>query len=338
MSNKKRNAKKQVPTPRPPRSEPERSAPAEWLDRLDPNGERSKQMVVIGLREITKDEANDWLSQVDPTYQRSLSNFIALRYSADMNARDWVPGIPMMVFDKRGRLINGQHVLVAFVKSDLDALMVVWQINRHPNAYMAFDHNRKRSAADTLKWNGVEKPAETQSAAVVLYQYEQGFFKGKGFWTARGGDKFPSDPQIQRIVKAHPGLDKHLWKSPFKGKGFSLGALRAASYVLHSIDHEVAVKFFESLIEGINIPSSKHPIAVLRKAFMDLAEGERMRNGETLARIFKAWNSYVGGGDVSGIGTAGSGSPQLRRDETFPEPIDPSDLHPKSPKPAGPVM
>ena len=33
---------------------------------------------------------------------------------------------------------------------------------------------------------------------------------------------------------------------------------------------------------------------------MNMEEGERMRNGETLARIFKAWNSSVKGDAVSG--------------------------------------
>ena len=67
---KKRNTKKQLLTPRPARQEPEQAERTEWLDRIDPKGERHNRMVVVGLREITKDEANDWLSRVDPNYQR----------------------------------------------------------------------------------------------------------------------------------------------------------------------------------------------------------------------------------------------------------------------------
>lgn len=325
---KKRNVKKQLLPPRPARQEPERAERTEWLDRLDPKGERHNQMVVVGLCEITKDEANDWLSRVDPNYQRSMSQMVALRYSADMDAGDWVDGAQLLCFDKRGRLINGQHVLVAFIRSGTDTLQVTWQINKHPKAYMAFDHNRKRSAADTLKWNGVDKPKETESVARVLWQYEKGFFAGKSYWSARSGAVWPSDGQIQTVVKAHPGLDRHLWKSPFKGKCFSVGAMRAASYILHGIEPDRAVEFFESLIEGIKIPSSSHPIAVLRRAFMNMEAGERMRNGETLARIFKAWNSYVSGA----VGAS------LKKDESFPDPLDPSDLVPGSIRPTGPVM
>jgi hypothetical protein len=301
---------------------PSRTQRTEWLDRLDRKGRRTKQFVTIGLRELTHDDAREWLIRVDGDYQRTMSPMVMIRYASDMDSGDWVPGCPMIVFDGKGRLINGQHVLSAFARSKLEKLLVVWQINRHPEAYMAFDHNRKRTPKDTLKWHGVDKPKETASAATVLWQYEQGFFRGKGYRSARGGDRFPTDAQIQSVVRTHPGLDKHLWKNPFRGKCLSIGALCTASYILHNIEPAIAAKFFESLIEGINIPSTHHPVAVLRKAFLDLGEGERMRNGETLARIFKAWNVYIRGNSISG--------PLLKKDETFPEPLDPADLEPQS--------
>jgi len=208
---------------------------------------------------------------------------------------------------------------------------VTWQINRHPNAYMAFDHNRKRTARDTLKWLGVDKPGEIQAAATSLYQYYQGFFRGKAYRGARGGDRFPTDAQVQKVVKMHPGLNKHLWKNPFKGKGLSVGALCAASYVLHNIDQKMAEVFYESLVEGINIPSTRHPLAILRRTFMGMGESERQRNGETMAHVFKAWNAYVFGGgprwkEIEGLPTAA-----LRKDDVFPEPISPDDLEPRSP-------
>jgi hypothetical protein len=52
------------------------------------------------------------------------------------------------------------------------------------------------------------------------------------------------------------------------------------------------------LIEGIDLPSKDHPIAVLRDELLSLRHGERLRNGETLARIVKAWQMYVRGENV----------------------------------------
>lgn len=281
----------------------------EWLDRLDPRGRRLKQTVIIGQREIDHDEANEWLLRVKVDFQRNLSESVVLRYATDMSEGYWIPGAQLIVFDSRGTLINGQHTLTAFVRSDLKTLAVIWEINRHPQAYMAFDHNRKRTARDTLKWNGVERPGEIQSAATALWQYENGCFAGKSYQSARS--RFPSDPQIQLTVKMHPGLGQHLWKNPFKGKEFSIGALNAASYILHCHDKKRAQDFYERLIEGTNIPSKNHPVAALRRAFMDLAPKERMRTGDTMARIFKAWNAFTRGEEAPGQ--------LIRKSEPFPE-------------------
>jgi hypothetical protein len=85
----------------------------EWLDRIDPEGERFKEMVVIGLKELTRDEANECLLRVHDGHQRNLGEQVAARYATDMDAGYWVPGVPVIAFDGKGRLINGQHVLAA---------------------------------------------------------------------------------------------------------------------------------------------------------------------------------------------------------------------------------
>lgn len=300
----------------------------EWLNRLDPKERRLKRSYITGQCEIDHDKGNDWLSRVEPDYQRNLAESVVERYATDMNAGNWIPGSQIIAFDSHARLINGQHVLVAFVRSDLKTLEVVWEINRHPQAYMAFDHNRKRTAKDTLKWNGVERPGEMQSAATALWQYEQGCFGGKSYQSAR--NRFPTDAQVQHTVKMHPGLEKHLWKNPLKGKELSVGALNAASYILHSLDAKRAEKFYECLIENINMNSKHHPVNALIAVFKNLGPKERMRTGDTMARIFKAWNAFVRGEEVTGA--------LLRKDESFPTLLDPENLEPIAPRPDGQIQ
>lgn len=294
-------------------------ARSDWLDRLD--GEQvTLGQVTVGQKEIDKDEANEWLLRVKVDFQRSVSDSVVQRYVGDMNEGHWVAGAQLIVFDSRANLINGQHTLTAFVRSNLKTLPVIWQINRHPQAYMAFDHNRKRTPRDTLKWNGVERPGEIQSMATAIWAYEHGSFAGKSYQYYRSAA--PSDSQVQVTVKMHPGLNQHLWKNPFRGKEFSIGGLNAASYILHCLDEKLAMDFFRRFIEGVNLPSRQHPIAALRRSFMDL-ERERLRAGETMARIFKAWNAFVRGEEVAGK--------LLAKNESFPEPINP-----ESPEPAHP--
>jgi hypothetical protein len=303
---------------------------SDWLDRLDPKRKRLHQMVVVGTRVLTREEANEWLDRVDETHQRNRTDSRVERYRRDMNNQDWVPGTNIAAFDGKGRLINAQHMLGSFAGSNLEKLFVIWEINCHPNAYMGFDHNKVRRAADTLKWDGVDRAGEIAALATVLWQYEAGFFKGKGFRGARSGERFPTDAQIQKIVKMHPGLGKHLWKNPFRGKGFSIGAMNAASYIFDSIDRKLATGFFEMFVEGIRFQTPRDPINVLRKEFLGMGDRDRMRNGDTLLRFFKAWNAQQRGETVPGA--------LVKKDDVFEDPIDPANLEPYAPQSPGKVQ
>jgi hypothetical protein len=254
----------------------------------------------VWRQDVTKEQATRWLLQRDEESQRSLNEGVAKRYLSDMNAGKWQPWVEQIAFDTDERLINGQHVLWALIRSEPGHVPLIVQIGLPPEAFAGFDKNRKRSARDDLKVQGVEKPGEVAAVATVIWQWERGFFNGTGWNAARGGEQFPTAAQVCECVDLHPGIHQHLVKLPavFRGKAFALGAFRAGSYLLHQIDERRAAKFFRSLIEGIDLPSKDHPVAVLRDEFLSLRHGERLRNGETLARIVKAWQMYTRGENV----------------------------------------
>ncbi len=260
-------------------------------------------------RDITRAQAVEYLKRVDPAMQRRMNVHVARRYARDMDAGYWIPGVAVVAFDRKGRLINGQHVLNALILSKRQTLRVIVSLNHEAGAFAGFDKNRKRSASDDLRVQGVDHAGLIASAATVLWQWENNEFSGEAYRT--GHPDRPTAAQVCELVKAHPGIDQHLYKNPFRGKGLSLAGLRAASYILHGIDEKRAKVFFHSLIEGVGLPTPEHPIAVLRKRFIQMGEFEHLRSGETLACIFKAWNAYVRGEDLS--------SPLLRKGEPFPE-------------------
>lgn len=262
-------------------------------------------------RVVTRAEATEWLSRVDVEAQRSLNVDVAKRYAADMDAGKWAAGVAVIAFDRKGRLINGQHVLNGLLLSKQKTLTVILSLNHELSAYAGFDKNRKRSAKDDLKTMGIERANEVASVATVIWQWERGVFRGISYSSARSGADFPTAAQVCEVVRTHPGIETHLYKNPFRGKGYSIGALRAASYILHKIDEKNAKAFFHSLVEGVGIPASDHPIALLRNRILRLGVGERLRTGETLAYIFKAWKAYISGESLSG--------PLLRKGEPFPD-------------------
>ena len=263
-------------------------------------------------RTLTRAEAQELLDHL-PSFQRNMSDSVVKRYTRDLEADNYVDGVPMVAVDGKGKLLNGQHVLASFLHSKKKELEITFQVNTDPRAYEAFDQLRKRSAKDALKAIGVDHPTEVAGVATVLWQYFRGSFNGKKWIAARNGEDFPTNAENKEILKKCPGIEAHLHKLPkeFKGCGFSMSAFRACSYVLHQIDQKAAQKFFQSLIEGINFPSTQDPVCSLRNYLLSL-KNSRIRNGETMAVIFKTWELHRAG-QLAPRGV------QMKRTEEFPD-------------------
>jgi hypothetical protein len=266
----------------------------------------------VWIQVMTRELAQEWLDRVDEEHQRKRQESKVKVYANEIDQGHFRPGVPVITFDHRGRLINGQHMLGAFLRSSADEIVVTVQINLHDKAYQAIDENKKRSAGDTLRWNGVERPGEVAGVAAVLFQYFKGYYTNKGYLGARNAEKLPTNAEIEAMQKQYPEIHSHLHKDPGNG-GYSLPALRAASVVLVQIDAEYHKKFFAALIDGVGINDPREPVAVLRNALLKARQSATdrggWRHGETMLRIFKAWNCGIRGESLGG--------PLYRRGELF---------------------
>jgi hypothetical protein len=240
---------------------------------------------------IGKERAQEWLLCVNEDKQRKRSKARIKQYCRVMNAGAWRPWVPVIAFNRKGELINGQHVLPAFLESDLKRLSVTVQRNLDADAYDAFDKNRTRSAADDLHAEGVGRTGEILPAATVIWQYERGLFDGLRYLNVKSGDEFPAPSEKVEIYHTHPGIVDHLHKSPSRSESYySLGAMRAASWILHQYFPDTAPSFFRSFLQAIQIPTTDHPINRLRQELLNRRKDDKTLNaGKTLALIFKAF-------------------------------------------------
>jgi hypothetical protein len=288
-----------TPTPAPPRrksqeSENETPPQEQWLDSIDPQGTRytAPDKVVAWVRWITPDDAKEWLPHV-PDYQRTPKSRSLKDFTADMREGYWIKGVPTIVFDRNGDLIDGQHVLSALIASDLDKILCLVVINRWPDAYLGYDLGIKRSLADNLKGETVA-PAPVGRVLNVLQQWFKSVYEGTGYMKAREGSIRLAGRRGRELLAANPGIEAHLFPNPFRtNRGYrSVAAMHAASYRLHQIDPEMAKKFFHCFTTEEDMTAG-HPVLALRKRFRDMKENERLRSGPTLALILNAWELFV---------------------------------------------
>jgi hypothetical protein len=261
---------------------------------------------------INKEMAQKLLDRVSDDLQRQVSETTIKKYLSDMDNGDWIPGSALLVQDRKGRLINGQHVLRAFLRSKLAKLEVILQTNPHTHAIYGYDHGRKRTLGDDLKWEGVERFNPVSKVAVVIWQHESGFYQGLGYLTAGSGQQYPTAAKVRQVARTHPGLHEHLFDLPatFRGRGIPVAALRAASYLFAQEYSEEAKKFFESFLNATNIPSTAHPIHILRESLVSRPMDHRGRPGITFAWAYKAWYAYLSGTDLK--------MPIMTKTEPFP--------------------
>lgn len=271
-----------------------------------------RRIGAVWMQLVSRDEAQEWLDRVDETHQRKRQDSKVKVYANEIDGGHYRSGVPVIVFDHHGRLVNGQHILGGFLKSSAEMIITTVQINLDDKAYQAIDENKKRSASDTLKWNGIEHPGDVARVSMVLYQYLKGYYAGKGYLSARSADKLPTNAEIEATQKRFPEIAGHLHRDPGAG-GYSLPALRAASVILIQVDEKYHKKFFRALIDGVGIDDPKEPVAVLRaalqKAHLTANDRGGWRHGETMLRVFKAWNCGIRGEAISG--------PLYRKGELF---------------------
>lgn len=90
-----------------------------------------------------------------------------------LKAGRYIPTGSPIIISTLGKVIDGQHRLLACVKSGVPMDMVVIS-GVDPKAYAVIDRGLKRSIADGLRLHGYSNSAQLSSAAAVLMQWVQG--------------------------------------------------------------------------------------------------------------------------------------------------------------------
>jgi hypothetical protein len=308
MSKSKKQQRRSIPTPAPPRpgrAESKPEVPSRIPLGLEEVYREAKGRPYVCFIPLRKEMAEDWVSNhLNADVQRTISQDNVTMLLRLREEGFWTDFKSILVFDTRRHLRNGQHVSTMVVKSPDDKPFVATlMINLPPSDCDSWDQVRKRTVADELKIQGIAERRQTLGAAAkILWQYLHGHYAGMGYMFDRQSGKIASPPEAVRTASQNPGLQECLFQvdACFAGKQFSTAALFAALYILRQLDQKAAETFFQRLNDGVGFKGKDDPIWALRNRFLSLPPKERLRNGETMALVFKAWNLYRAGERIAG--------------------------------------
>lgn len=194
-------------------------------------------------------------------------------------------------FGRSGRLLDGQHRLMAIVLADMPVkCFVIWDLDE--SVFPTLDRPTVRTVADALN----EPNAKALAAALsMLVAYKRNGIDVNG-WKRLEPDEalqmLPQFPALPESVVAGAGMPRAL--------GISRTVAATAHYLFAEKDREAANNFIERLRTGEGLMSGD-PILDLRAALMSRTASTTMREGYAFALILKTWAKVRAGVVRTGV-------------------------------------
>jgi hypothetical protein len=229
------------------------------------------------------------------TYNRDNRNVrqsVVDRYAADMALDRWHEGTSAIVTSRDGRLLDGQHRLLACVKSGC-AFDTVFVQNVDPAARDGIDQGLRRTMGDALAWHG--EPGGTKDLAAAV--------RASWVWA-----QDPDNPFSQRSrgmsfdegimwLKHNPGLRAASTDAAAVVKAVRMPRSIVAA-VLHRIrlvDVDAANMLETQVREGTNLDKGDPALALRRWAMATCVPGRRTDIPYVHAAWLQAWNAFIAG-------------------------------------------
>lgn len=273
----------------------------------------SKPDVRIELVLVTKEIAEELLG-VNRENRRVQSSRVA-RYARDMEQGKWrFTGAPVTLSDEE--LMDGQHRLLAIVKSGISQWMVViYGIDEA--AWHNYDENMVRTLNHKLARAGVVNVGSVAALTRMIWVYERGYAFNTSQTTSAGSGASPSTDELVEVYEMYANRIQQAVREGRRHasrlKGMPPVNYTFAYYLFRDIDCEANELFWISLVDGEGL-SSTSSIYHLRNSIIRWSQvRDKPSAGVQLALVFKAWNSWIQGKEMGCL----KYSPAT---ETFPEP------------------
>ncbi len=247
---------------------------------------------------VTPAIAQEWLNTM--VSNRTLKEDKVFQYARDMDEGRWFLSGQPIKFDTAGRLMDGQHRLVAITLANCPVeLEIVRDIN--PAAMMSIDEGTPRSFNDILRIGGTDY---AQLLGPTL-SWSWKLWSGNLWSVSRRASRAELielhktlGPALKQILLANPGLTAP--RSSLKRKDYMPPTLRAA--LLHAFQKADPIKaeqFSEALDNWMKLPED-HPVAVLQlrllsEATKGASRKQKMSSTERAAAVIRAWNMFYKG-------------------------------------------
>jgi len=245
--------------------------------------------LTVSVEQITPGVSAEWLAV--NTHNRKHRPKLVEKYARDMQANQWQANGSTIVFSKDGVLLDGQHRLMACVKSGTPFVSIVVR-GVDVDAMRTVDSGAARTAGDAFNLEG-EVNANALAAAV---RFSWLWGNHGAMWT--------------RVAPTHQELAAFLARWPEtrtavaiaranKDNSVAVPTSALAAFALNALRATGDEDMVRSFVSGIRTGSmdKEHPTFVLFRLFVNWGQqkGVHRKPAAYLALIVKCWNDCMTG-------------------------------------------
>lgn len=278
------------------------------------NGQ-SKEIYSL-FEEITPARAQEILK--NNNINRRISNAAVAHYANQMKNNNWFSETDESIkVSKGGNLLDGQHRLLAIIKSGIPLLLKV-TYNLPEDAFRFIDQGKKRSAPDVLFIAGVKNASGVAGIIKSHTLIKRGASSTERDQVSAG----LSNEDIFALYQKRPEYwqdannKAQAWYKSFH-RIINPSFIGAHFTLFQDLNVDDAKSFFEKLCTGIGLNNPKDSVRLLREYFLrqlDLKGKKSNTVSYNSALVIKAWNFYRQNKEMSFLKWDSSR-------EAFPKPI-----------------
>jgi hypothetical protein len=241
---------------------------------------------------------------------RRISLVRVQRFVQAMTNGEWVIAQPLL-FDRKGRLIDGQHRLQAVIASKKTIKFLVVKGYDERKVFAKVDDTGPRTLAAALEIEGEQLPDVLATVIKMAHKDASGRIP-----TASGGGFIQTPIEGVDFLAAFPKIRESVMKAPATVSPLAPRSMLCfCHYKFAQKSRAEADNFLLEL--AIGEPEDGDPIYLLREILKANAarKGEKLTKQHQLALIYKAWNAVRRGEKTARLSWRDS----KHKDEKFPK-------------------
>ena len=244
---------------------------------------------------VTPLEAREWLDTKN-SRNRPISENAVCKYEQEMKDGRWFDNGQPIIFGESKQLLNGQHRLLASVRSGKSFVTTVtWGVP--DEVFDSIDDANSRSLADVLHIKGETCSGLLAAGVRFLWMYATGQIETQDLRRGKIATKplleatLDKNPKVRSSVKFYGML-----KSRPGGLMIPAGMAIGLHYLFSLVDEKKADEFFTRLHSGLEL-TDDNPVYILRARLIagQKEASTKLTRSAMYYYTVTAWNSYANG-------------------------------------------